>query len=129
MLTFGPSFFHKHSNSSFLIRKVFKQFFLFASVLPLGRISAILDHTGGVSAQKPPKYTHFVDVESVRTTLEIFNLTTTNDVLIKLTTIIYLHGSVNRKALSIRNSFFWLNLIASLVKLLYKLENMLGSIP
>ena len=47
----------------------------------------------------------------------------------KLTTIMYLHESVNRKALRIRNSFFWLNLIASLVKLAYKLDNIWGSVP
>ena len=47
----------------------------------------------------------------------------------KLATIMYLYKSVNRKALRARNSFFWLNLIASLVKLLYKLDNIWGSIP
>ena len=47
----------------------------------------------------------------------------------KLTTIMYLHESVNRKALRARNIFFWLNLIASLVKLLYKLDDIWGSIP
>ena len=35
----------------------------------------------------------------------------------KLTTIMYLHESVNRKPLRARNSVFWLNLIASLLKL------------
>ena len=48
----------------------------------------------------------------------------------KLTTIMYVHESVNRKALRVRNSFFfWLNLIASLVKFLYKLDDIWGSIP
>ena len=61
--------------------------------------------------------------------LEIFNLTTTNAILMKLTTIIYLHESVNRKALRARNSFFWLNVIISLVKLLYQLDNIFGSVP
>ena len=70
-----------------------------------------------------------MNAESVRKTLEIFNLTTTNAILMKLTTIMYLHESVNRKALRIRNSFFWLNLIASLVKLAYKLDNIWRSIP
>ena len=49
------------------------------------------------------------------------------DYYLKLTTIIYLHESVNWKALRARNSFFWLNLIAPLVK--YKLDNICGSIP
>ena len=70
-----------------------------------------------------------MDTESVRKMLENFNLTTTNTILMKLTTIMYLHESVNRKALRIRNLFFRLNLIASLLKLLYKLDDIWGSIP
>ena len=70
-----------------------------------------------------------MDAELVWKTVEIFYLTTSkNVVLIKLTTIMYLHESVNQKALRTRNSFFWLN-FASLVKLLYKLDNIWGSIP
>ena len=69
--------------------------FLFDRI-PLLRISAILDHIGGVRAQKPPKKGYFVDAESVRKTLEIVNLTTTaNAILMKLTRIMYLHESVN----------------------------------
>ena len=49
-----------------------------------------------------------MNAESVRKTLEIFNLTTTNAILMKLTTIMYLHESVNRQALRARNSFFGL---------------------
>ena len=43
----------------------------------------------------------------------------------KLNTIMYLHESVNREALRARNSYFFymLNLIASLVKLLRKLDD------
>ena len=70
-----------------------------------------------------------MDVESVRKMLEIFNLTTTNAILVKLTTIMYLHESVNRKDFRVRNSFFRLNLIASLMKLLYRLDDIWGSIP
>ena len=105
--------------------------FLFARVLPQVRISAILDHLEEVRAQKPPKKGYFVDAELVLKMLEIFNLTTTNAILMKLTTIMYLHDSVNRKALRARNSFFffWLNSIASMVKLQYKLDNIWGSIP
>ena len=88
-----------------------------------------MNHIGGVRVQKPLKNGCFVNAESVCKTLETFNLTTTNATLIKLTTIMYLHESVNQIALRIRNSFFWLNLIASLVKLLYKLDNIWGSIP
>ena len=62
----------------------------------------------GVRAQKPPKKDYFVDADSVRKTLEIFNSTTTNALLMKLTTSMYLHESVNRKALRARDSFFGL---------------------
>ena len=57
---------------------------------------------GGVRAQKPPKKGYFVDAESVR-----ICDTDTNAILMKLTTIMYLHESVNRKALRVRNSFFF----------------------
>ena len=80
----------------------------FARVLPLVRILAILHHTEGVRVQTPPKKGSFVDAESVRKILEIFNLTTTNAILMKLTAIMYLYESVNRKALKARNSFFCL---------------------
>ena len=70
-----------------------------------------------------------LNAESVRKTLEIFNLTTTNAILMKLTTIMYLYESVNRKALRVRNSFFRFNLIASLLKLLYNLDDIWESIP
>ena len=73
-----------------------------------------MEHIGRVKTQKPSKKVNF---------------TTTNAILMKLTTVMYLHESVNRKALRARNAFFWLNLIASLLKLLYKYDNILGSIP
>ena len=90
------------------------------------RITIILEHIGKVRAQKPPKKGYFVDAESVG---KMFNLATINAMLMKLATIMYLHESVNRKALRVRNSFFWLNLIASLVKRLYKLDDIWGNIP
>ena len=70
-----------------------------------------------------------MDAESLYKTLEIFNLTNANAILMKLTPIMYLHESVNRKALRARNSFFWLNLIALLVKLVYKLNDIWWIIP
>ena len=104
-LTLGPSPFHKCSYPS----KNFQTVFLFARVQPLVRILAILDPNGGVRAQKPPKNGYFVNAELVRKTLEIFSVTSTN-------------------ALRIRNSFFWLNSIASLVKLLYELDDIKGAV-
>ena len=47
--------------------------------------------------------------ESVRKTLKTFNLTTTNAILMKLTTITYLDESVNRKPLTAKNKVFWRN--------------------
>ena len=55
-----PSLFHKNSNSP----RIFQTMFLFATVLPLVRVSVILDpYFGGVRALKPPKKGHFVDAE------------------------------------------------------------------
>ena len=87
VLTLGPSIFHKYSNPS----KNFQTVFLFARVLPLVRISPILDYIGGIRAQKPLKKGHFVDAELLSKMLEMFNLTTANPILNKLTTIVYLH--------------------------------------
>ena len=103
-LTFGLSLFHKNSNPS----KNLQRNFWFARVLPLVRISVILDYMWGSKGpntyQKGP-----LDAESVREMLKIFNLTNTNALLMKLSTIIYLHESVNRKALRTINSVFWIN--------------------
>ena len=79
-----------------------------------------------------------MDAELVRKTLKTFNLTTTNDILMKLITIICLHESINLKPLRARNEVPWRNVyeildyiinrhichalpcIASMVKFLYK---------
>ena len=87
MLTLDPSVFHKYSNPS----KNSQTVFLLARVVPLVRISAILDYTGGVRAQKPPKKGYFVDDEWLSKMLKSFNLTTANPILNKLTTIVCLH--------------------------------------
>ena len=42
---------------------------------------------GGLRAQTPPRKDHFMDAESVQKTLKILNLTTTDVILMKLTTI------------------------------------------
>ena len=70
-LTLGLSLFHKYWNPS----KKFQTVFLFARVIPLVRILAILNHIGGVRAKKPSKKGYFEDADSVRKTLKIFNLT------------------------------------------------------
>ena len=73
--------------------------FVFARVLPLVKILAILNQIWGVRAQKSPKNGYFIDAESVRKTLYIFNLRNGNAILMELITIMYLHESVNRRAL------------------------------
>ena len=51
-----------------------------------------------------------MDAELVRCkTFKTFNLKTANAILMKLTTIMYLHESVNRKPPRARNSVFWSN--------------------
>ena len=50
---------------------------------------------GGEKAQKPPKRGHFMDAASPRKHLKIYNLTTANATLMKLTTIMYLHKMFN----------------------------------
>lgn len=68
--TLGPSPFHKNSNPS----KTFQTVFLFDRVLLLVRILAILDYIWGIKSSKTSQEGHFVDAESVRKTLKIFNL-------------------------------------------------------
>ena len=50
-----------------------------------------------------------MDAKSVRKTLKTFDLTTTNAILMKLTTIVYHYKSVKRKPLRAKNSVFWCN--------------------
>ena len=82
---------------------------LFARVLPLVRISTILGYILGRKGPNPPKKSNFMNAESTRKT-KIFNLTVTNAILMKLTMIMYLHESVNRKPLRARNSVSWRNI-------------------
>ena len=50
-----------------------------------------------------------MDTESVSKTFKIYSVTITNAILMKLTTIMHLHESVNQKPLEARNLVFWLN--------------------
>ena len=83
---------------------------------------------GEVRTQKPPKRGHFMNAKLVSKMFKIFNLTTTNVIVMKLTTIMYLYDifswtknwgvthiaseKVNKKSLRMSQqfSFFWLNL-------------------
>ena len=69
--------------------------FLSARVLFLG----ILWHNGIVfesgETQKPRNKRHFMHTELVRKNLKIFNLTTTNAILMKLSKIMYLYEIFN----------------------------------
>ena len=97
----GPFLSHENLNHS----NFFQTMFLLARVLSLVRISPILGNILGSKDPKTPKKAHFMDAESVRKTLKTFNWTT-NAILIKLTTIIYLRESVNWKLLESKIQFF-----------------------
>ena len=101
----GPSLFHENINLSIF----FQTMLLFDTVLPLVRISAISDHVWGSKGPKTSEKSYFMDAELVRKTLKTFNLTTTNPIIRKLITIMYLQNSVNRKPLKAKNSVFWCN--------------------
>ena len=50
---------------------------------------------GGEKAQKPPKRGHFMDAASPQKHLKIYNLTTTNATLMKITIIMCLYKMFN----------------------------------
>ena len=93
-----------------IFQKVFKQCCFLLEYYLWSEVRQYWTIFGGVRTQQYPKKGHFVDSESIRKTLKIFYLITTNATLMKLTTIMYLHECVNRKALRGRNPVFWLNL-------------------
>ena len=72
---FWPSSRGKGRSKFSINNQILQKFFsvLFARVLPLLKILAILDHIRGVGAQISPKKGYFVDAESACKTLEIFN--------------------------------------------------------
>ena len=81
-----------------------------ARVLPLVRILTILNHIWGSKSPKTSQKCHFMDAESVRKTLKTFNLTSTNAIMMKLSTTMCLQGGINRKPLRAKNSVFWRNI-------------------
>ena len=89
---------------------IFQTIFLFARVLPLVRILAILDHIWGNNSLKTSQKGTFHGCWISPKKLKSFNLTTTNAILMKLTRIMYLHENVTRKPLRARNSVVWRNL-------------------
>ena len=102
--TGGQSFFFMKTQ---ILQFFFQTIFLFARVLPLLRMSAKLDHILGSKVPKSSQKGSFhgccIGVPNFE------NLTTTIAILMKLTTIMYLHESVNRKLLRSRNSVFCRN--------------------
>ena len=69
----------------------FKHCVFLIGTLHLVKISARLNNIWGSKGPKLPRKGHFMNVESIRKTLKIFNFTTTNAILMKLTTDIYLN--------------------------------------
>ena len=82
---------------SLILQFLFKKCFCLREYYLWWEFRQYLTIFGRVRAQKPPKKGHFMDAESVRKTLKTFNLTTSNAIMMKLITIMYLHKSVNRK--------------------------------
>ena len=100
--TLGPFFFYESSNPS----NFFKQCFCLLEYKLWWEFRQCWTIFGRVRAPNPSKKGHFMDAESVRKSLKTFSLTTTTAILIKLTTIMYLHDSVNWKPPRARNSVF-----------------------
>ena len=65
----------------------------FLSYWRLALVKILEDGTisGGVRSKKSPKWGDFMDVESIRKTLQVFKFTTTYAILMKLTTNMYLN--------------------------------------
>ena len=134
------------SMKTWILQRNFQTVFFSATVLPLVTISAKLNHIWESKGPKTSQKGYFMDAELVDKTLKIFNSTTTNAILMKITTIMYSHESVKQKPLRARNSVFWLNIqefseviknrhicyvlpcIASLLTFLYILNHIWGSV-
>ena len=71
--------------------RLLRDYLFLMKYVPQVEISTNLSHISAERAQKPPKRGHFMDAALPRKHLKIYNLTTTNAVLMKLTTIISLH--------------------------------------
>ena len=94
-----------------ILQKIFKQCFCLLEYYLWWEFQQYWTIFGGLRAKKPLKMGHFMDAESRLKALKIFNLTTTNPILMKLTTIMYLHEIVTenlrvRVNLRVRNSVF-----------------------
>ena len=96
----GPSPSHKNSNPSIF----FKQRCCLLEYYLWWEFQQYWTVFGG-AIQKRPFHGCLIDTETLRT----FNLTTTNAILMKLTMIMYLHESVNKKFLRARSLVFWGN--------------------
>ena len=104
VLTLDMSLFYENSNPL----KKFQTTFLFSRILTLVRVSVKSEHIWRSKSSKTSLKALFHwswKLKLVRKTLKIYNLTITNAILMKRTTIMYLYESANRKPLRARNSF------------------------
>ena len=88
------SHFLKNSN----LGKIIQTVFLSANIISLVKISSKVDERPKMLDERPkktPQKGHFMGAEWVPKTWKIFNLTTTNAILMKITTILYLHSTFN----------------------------------
>ena len=102
VLTLGQSLFHKNSNPS-KTSKSFNNCLCLLEYYLWWEFRQYRTIFGGSRARKPPKK---AILWMLNWHAKLFNLTTTNAILMKFTTIMYFHESVNRKALRARNSVF-----------------------
>ena len=100
------------SINNWTLKKFFKQYFCLLE--NVDNIGPSWGSKGPRTSQKGLFRGCWIDTQNFGN----FNLIITDAILMKLTTIMYLHESVNRKALRVRNSFyfiiiffFWLNCI------------------
>ena len=75
--------------------KIFQTVFLSSNILSLVKISPKSYNLWWMKGLRKPQKGHFMGAEWVPKTWKIFNLTTTNAILMKLTTISYPHCTFN----------------------------------
>ena len=79
-----------------IIRKIVHRLSFSNNRLPLVKIlGESSPYLGEKGPRNPPKRSHFMDAASPQKHLKVYNLTTSNVALVKLTTIMYLHNKFN----------------------------------
>ena len=82
-----------HLSQNWKFWRIFQTLCLSYLRIPLIKISARLNNILGSKGPNKPKRDHFMTAESIRKMLKIFNFSTTNAMLMKLTIDIYLNNA------------------------------------